>query len=225
MTPDEAYRACREAVRREASRWPELGRRDAEQDLWVAVLSALPKYDPSRGAVDRWVEGVARKALRRAADENGRLVRRPSYWCEAARRAARADAAALSLHGRLATDGELETAGTRRYSVRETDRAPVSLDEPACQGRPRGWTRHDITAAPTQTPEERAALAEDEAALHTALAQLGPRHRQVVVLAWGLDGDGPKVPSEIASLLALEIGAVRGMLAEAEAALPYLLRY
>jgi aspartate--ammonia ligase len=47
MTPTELYQASRGVVRREARRWPEHLRDDIEQDIWAALLAALPSVWPA----------------------------------------------------------------------------------------------------------------------------------------------------------------------------------
>jgi DNA-directed RNA polymerase specialized sigma24 family protein len=185
MSPSDLYRAARVVVRSEARRWPEHLRADIEQDIWAALLAALPACRDD-GHPQAWIARVVAHEGSRA-HERQRLVQRPRRWSRHEQRVAEADAKARARHGRDATREELADDGLARLTCPACDREPASLDD---GGDEHHLSLHERLAAPTPDPEREHIEAEDAAAALAAVDSLVGPYRAALVEAYGLDGGG-----------------------------------
>jgi DNA-directed RNA polymerase specialized sigma24 family protein len=179
MNPSDLYRAARGVVRREARRWPEHLRDDIEQDIWAALLAALPACRDD-GHPQAWVARVVAHEGSKA-HERQRLVQRPRRWSLHEQRISVADAKARARHGRDATREELAEDGLARLTCPGRDSEPASLE---------GDDLHERLADPAPDPEREHIEAEDAAAALAAVDSLVGPYRAALVEAYGLDGGG-----------------------------------
>jgi RNA polymerase sigma factor (sigma-70 family) len=176
----------------------------------VGLLTAIDRYDPahetrfSTYAVP-WIE----QAIRRGIADTGRLIRVPVHMHErinAVRRAATALRATLpdtptdadigAALGLSARDVAAARDASRRTAVASLDKPLAGMDD-ITLGDAVAVDGSDHAAAVAHRDE----LSSDLAALRRAVAGLSNRHRLVVTMRYGLDGNEPVPHSEIAAVI------------------------
>jgi RNA polymerase sigma factor (sigma-70 family) len=183
-----------DTIRAVAWRYRDLGLPfdDLVQEGALALLDAIDRYDPARGAeFDAYARFRVRRAIRNALTEQAHLIRLPKHVAERRRAVERAEAelrasraGAAPTPARLAAETGLSVEAV--LEARATPSTPVSLDDPQAAARAR---LADAVADPgARDPEAKAVEHEQLALLHGALAQLPPRQRRIVSRRWGLDG-------------------------------------
>ena len=165
---------------------------DLVQEGALALLDAIDRYDPTRGAeFDAYARFRVRRAIRNALTEQAHLIRLPKHVADRRRAVERAEAE-LRAGGAGAAPTPARLAGATGLSVeavlevRAAPSTPVSLDDPRSAA---GARLVDTVADPVaRDPESDAVEHEQLALLHGALAQLPPRQQWIVSRRWGLDG-------------------------------------
>ncbi len=165
------------------------------QEGVVGLLRALEGYDPSRG-VPFW--GYASWWVRQAMQQLVSELTRPVVLSDRAlRHLARikdAHRAALQRSGREATRAELVEqtglSGRQIDNLLATERSPRSLEEPVAGDEGAIGTFGDLLVDPIAQDEYERVLSNIEIEeLHSVLAGLSDRERDVLRLRYALDGE------------------------------------
>ncbi|MAE70293.1 MAG: RNA polymerase subunit sigma [Gemmatimonadetes bacterium] len=168
---------------------------DLIQEGNLGLIRATERFDPERGFrflsyASWWV----RQSIVQALMDHGRTVRLPAYKVKRIRKARKAEARLSSKLGRPAEEDEVATElglPTKALSEdRRQSQGPLSLDadifvEP-------GTSFLDVLADdPDSRPDRIYRKRHRSNRLHEALATLPERHRRVLELYFGLNGEDP----------------------------------
>ena len=177
----------------------------------VGLIAAVDRFERARGhRFSTYAHWPIRKAIERAIDDRGRLVRLPADSWTRLRALRQAEGALVAALGRAPTIPELSRATGiapwRLDALRVAAAAPVSLDRPArdrpqegAAARPLG----DTLAGDAPTPPDLAARRIAHAQLATLLDTLPPRERALLILRHGLDGAPPRTLKQVGALLGI----------------------
>lgn len=191
------------------------------QEGLLGVLDALERYDPERGtSFTTYAAMRARRAMRNALTDRGRLVRLPKQMVERRRAIDRATARLIAANARPPTTDELvEATGLSAAAILGAQSAaiePYSLDEPITDD---GSPLEAIVADTAAVDPERALLRHDQAELvDAAVSHLPPRQREVVERMFGFDQPAEPI-TEVASELHLSAQRTRTIALDALAKL------
>jgi RNA polymerase sigma factor (sigma-70 family) len=187
-------------------------RDDVEQVAYVGLIVAVDKFEPDRGCrfssmATWWI----RQALQRWSDEQTRLIRLPVWIEEQARLVKRTRADLAVAHG-VAPSWEAVQAATGltqgqlalvRYGQAINDQ--WSLEATQIPGSD-GLCLKDAVADPLDL-EEAVADTDERREAHQTLAELlaplPPRHRQVVILRYGLAGHEVHTLDQVGTVLGI----------------------
>jgi len=165
------------------------------QEGIVGLLRALEGFDSDRG-VPFWAYASwwVRQAMQQLVSELTRPVVLSDRALRSLARVRDAHRDALQRHGREATRDELsEQTGLTRQQLDDllaTEHAPRSLDEPVAGDEGAIGTFGDLLVDPMAEDEyERVLESIEGAELHTLLAGLSDRERDVLRARYGVDGD------------------------------------
>jgi RNA polymerase primary sigma factor len=143
----------------------------------------------------------------RALSDQGRTIRLPTHVAERVRRLLRARRHLAQKLSREPTPAELakETGETEEKVVDLLGLVddPVSLDSPIGDGE--SAFADLIEDERSAQPDERTAIEHRHGELARAIDQLAPRMQRVLVLRFGLDGEGTRTLEDIGS----ELGVTR----------------
>ncbi len=168
---------------------------DLIQEGNLGLIRATERFDPERGFrflsyASWWV----RQSIVQSLMDNGRTVRLPAYKVKRIRKARKAEARLSSKLGRPPEEEEIATElGLPAKAILEDRRqsqGPLSLDadifvEP-------GTSFLDVLADhPDSRPDRIFRTRHRSDRLHEALATLPERHRRVLELYFGLNGEEP----------------------------------
>lgn len=156
----------------------------------LEMLRVAEGFDPTRGRFSTYATWCIRRAIGRAIDEQGRLIRLPVYVVERVIRLARARRALTQHLGLPPTIEEIaQEANLSReqvYHLQQVASTPISLHAPLSEGEQYCLERLiEDTCEPD--PLEVVALRDQ---VERLLAILTPRQRDVISLLYGLGGTG-----------------------------------
>ncbi len=174
----------------------------------LGLIAAVDRFERERGhrfsTFARW---PIRKAITRAIDDRGRLVRLPANSWQSLRELRRAEQALPEALGREPTVAELAAAcgvaAWRFDALRAAATAPASLDAPVASGaEDEGSLGDTLDAREAPLPEVVGhRIACDQ--LGSLLATLPPRERALLVLRHGLDGGAPRTLQQVGAALGI----------------------
>lgn len=182
----------------------------------LGLMHAVDKFDPKRGFrfstyASYWIE----QAIRRAYDEQSKLIRIPPHALEALRRWLRAWEAMRAELGRSPTIQEmgkkldLSPRQIRRVVDAHEAAKPVgSLDMPLDEDE-NLFIRDMITDSPERGPERIFSLLRDRNDVSAALKGVAPREKMILELRFGVTGKEPMTLEEVGKKLRISRERVR----------------
>ena len=167
----------------------------------LGLMKAVERFDPKKGAkLSTYAALWIKQSIRRALSNQSRTIRLPVHIADQVHKLNRASFKLAETLGREPSDAELaeglDISTAKAGQLRQLNVRPTSLDAPIGDEEDSRFSDiiEDETAA---TPFERLLTKSARQEIRQHVKHLNPREAEILVLRYGLDGQGTRTLEEV----------------------------